>query len=161
MKMKMTFLFLLVFCTLTWGQKPNEILLLLQKNDTMFYFIETLRTTNIECFKLENKMIKIIKLVKNKEDKNIYGNFKGGTILIYLKKQYKNIKLKGILKEEIYDHNTIKFFIENSLTTKENILNFYVHNLSRIEFIKQNSTIEEIRLTKLKTNRLSTFKKLK
>ena len=149
MKKKMTILFLLVFNILTWGQKTNEILLPL-KNDTMYYFIEKLKTTNLEYFNLEKGMIDKIEVLKKKEDTHLYGNPKGGTILINLKKKYKNIKLIGILEKQIYDHNTIKFFIDNLLTTKENILNLYLNDLTSIEFIKQDSTIEEIRLTKLK-----------
>jgi len=149
MRIKITIFLILFFNVFAWGQTSKSSLPT-KTNDTLFVFIDSLQTTDLDYFKLTPKMIKKENVVKSEEQKYIYGNPKGGTVLIYLKNKYKSIPLSKILRTDFYDPKIVQFFIDNSVSLPEKSLQTSIGNLSKIEFKKRDTTVYEIRLTRKK-----------
>jgi hypothetical protein len=149
MRQGIIILFTLFISTLSYGQEvkisSREV-----HYDSILYFIEEMETDKIECFKIAENQIKKIYSIKNEDQKYIYGNPKTGVVKICLKKRYyKKLKIGDILKSDFYNEKNISFYVNECKVSKEIILNTYLKNAKKIEFVKNATEIAEIRLTKL------------
>jgi hypothetical protein len=152
MKLIIIALLTMFISLLTYGQESKDSLPT-ATNDTFFHYLDNLRTNNLEYFDLDPNTIKDIFVIKGEDEKNIYGN-KAHPILIHFKKRYyKNLKLGQILKTDFYDTIATRFFIDNIPSTRDNTLSIFMKDFKKIEFVNQDSSIIEIRLTKLNTNK--------
>jgi hypothetical protein len=148
MRIKTTILFVLIFSSIAWGQNFKSSLPS-KTNDTLFIFIDSLQTTDIDYFNLTPKMIKKVNVIKSEEQKYIYGNPKGGTVLISLKRRYKSVKIGEILRKDFCKTKTVQFFIDNLVKSNEEFLQTSIKDFGRIEFVKKDTIVYEIRITKL------------
>jgi len=141
-------LFLLILKSVIYGQ---GCALLSVSTDTIYYYIENLQTTEIEYFNLDTTNVRTVNVIKNENQKNIYGNPKGGKVIIYLKPNYfRGLKIGKLLKTEFYKSENVQFYVNNYLSTKKDFMNYKVKKLCKIEFIKQGLEVCRMNLT---TNR--------
>jgi len=150
---------ILIFINLlTYGQVFKERSLPTTTKDTFFYYLENLQTINIEYFNLDTNKIKEICVIKPEEEKNIYGNKAYPVVIHFKNRYYKNLKLGQILKTDIFYLKSVRFFVDNLATSKDSALNIYMSDLSKIDFIKQDSAIIEIHLSKIEKNKEKTLR---
>ncbi len=116
--------------------------------DTIYFYIENLQTTDIQYFNLDTSIIKAVNVFKNQDQKNIYGNPKGGKVMIYLKPNYfRGLKIGQLLKSDFYKSENMQFYVNNHFSTKKNFMNYKVKKLDKIVFIKRELEVCRMNLT--------------
>jgi len=150
MKRSILILLILLLKLATYGQKCAMPTI---SKDTLYFYVENLQTTDIGYFNLDSTKIKSINVIKNEDQKNIFGDPKGGKVMIYLKPNYfRGLKIGQLLKSDFYKLEGMEFYVNNCLTTKKDFMNYKVIKLDKIEFVKRDIEVYRINVTTNKNN---------